>query len=98
MMLNRLTRPLAFLMLVTTAHGELSYRTSESCDENLKNLVVVVLVGVLLDWLRIKLKIPIPSTEKLGYAGEKMLGIFFHFALFYQETEQRKILSCCQIQ
>jgi len=72
-MLNKLTRPLAFLMLVTTAHGELAYRTSESCDENLKNLVVMVLVGVLVDWLRIKLKIPIPSTEKLGYAGEKML-------------------------
>jgi len=72
-MLNNLTRPLAFLMLVITVHGELAYRTSESCDENLKNLVVMVLVGVLVDWLRIKLKIPIPSTEKLGTFEENML-------------------------
>lgn len=76
MMLNRLTSSLAFFMLVTTAHGVLAYRTSESCDENLKNVVVMVLVGVLVDWLRIKLKIPILSTQKVGFgfAEEKTSG------------------------
>jgi len=75
MMLNRLTLSLSFLLLVVAAHGDLAYKTSEPYGENLKNLIVMVLVGVLVDYLRLKLEIPIPSTEKLGSAKKEIMPV-----------------------
>jgi len=75
MMLNRFTLSLSCFLLVVAAHGDLAYKTSESYGENLKNLIVMVLVGVLVDYVRLKLEIPIPSTEKLGSAEKETMPV-----------------------